>query len=318
MKKMMMDVLMVLAIGFMLAGCSSGSQDDSGPLAQGQKIKTVATTGMIGDLVKNIGGEHVELKVLMGPGVDPHLYKASEGDVAKLQDADIIFYNGLHLEAKMAEIFEGMKGKKRTVAVSDGIPRDQLLSPQEFKGQYDPHVWFDVTLWMKAAQTVKEQLIAHDPKNAESYEKNAEQYLQKMDEVHQYIAQKAASVPERQRVLITAHDAFNYFGRQYGFEVKGLQGISTAAEAGAKDVQDLAQFIADNQIPAIFVESSVPERNIRAVQDAARAKGWEVAIGGSLYSDAMGDEGTFQGTYQGMVSANIDTITSALSEKKAS
>ncbi len=302
----MKNILLLISLVILAAGCGqAGVQDDN-------KLHIVTTTGMIADIAENIAGDYANVEALMGPGVDPHLYKASEGDVQRLQNADIILYNGLHLEAKMAEIFEKMSSSKKTVAVAGGIPKDLLLSPPEFSGQYDPHVWFDVTLWIMAAEKIRDELASFDPQNAEVYQANADAYIQNLQVLHEDVAAKASSVPKEQRVLVAAHDAFNYFGRQYGFEVMGLQGISTASEAGAQDVQNLATLIAERKIKAIFVESSVPERNIRAVQDAVQAKGWDVQIGGSLYSDAMGDKGTFEGTYIGMVTHNIDTIANAL------
>ena len=202
---------------------------------------------------------------------------------------------------------------KRTVAVTDKIDRSLLESPPAFAGNYDPHVWFDVTMWMKTVDQVKETLIEMDPAHADEYEVNAEAYLKELEELNQYVLDQAGTIPADQRVLITAHDAFNYFGRAYGFDVRGLQGISTEAQAGTADVQELASFIAEKQIPAIFVESSVPRRNVEAVQAAVQAKGFDVQIGGSLYSDAMGTAGTPDGTYIGMVRHNIDTIVKALS-----
>jgi manganese/zinc/iron transport system substrate-binding protein len=277
------------------------------------KLNVVTTIGMIWDIARIVGGEHVEVIALMGPGVDPHLYKASEGDVAALQNADVIFYNGLHLEAQMGGVLERMNDiGVQTVAVTDKIDRTLLNAPPEFEGNYDPHVWFDVTLWMKAVEQVEETLTEVDPAHKSDYEANAEAYLKELDSLHHYVLDEANQVPAEQRILITAHDAFNYFGRAYGFEVRGLQGISTEAQAGTADVQALADFIVEKQIPAIFVESSVPQRTIEAVQAAVHAQGFNVAIGGQLYSDAMGSEGTPEGTYIGMVKYNIDTIVSAL------
>lgn len=225
----------------------------------------------------------------------------------------MVFYNGLHLEAQMGDVLERMNefGIK-TVAVTDQIDRALLNSPPEFKGNYDPHVWFDVTLWMKAVEQVRDTLVEIDPDSGAKYEANADEYLAELEELHEYVLDQANTIPTEQRILITAHDAFNYFGRAYGFEVRGLQGISTESQAGTADVQALANFIAEKQIPAIFVESSVPQRNVEAVQAAVQAKGFEVKIGGSLFSDAMGSAGTPEGTYIGMVRHNIDTITSAL------
>ena len=276
-------------------------------------INIVATTGMIADIAKVAGGERVKVKGLMGPGVDPHLYKASAGDVALLSGADLIFYNGLHLEGKMSEIFEQMKKRGiDTVAVTDGIDRSLLDAPPQFQGNYDPHVWFDVTMWMTAVETVRDTLMAKDPENADYYSSNTDAYLKELSALNDYVTEKAMLLPENKRVLITAHDAFSYFGRRYGFEVRGLQGISTVSEAGTQDVQNLAAFIVERRIPAIFVESSVPPKFIEAVQAAVESRGFDVKIGGSLYSDAMGNPGTPDGTYIGMVRHNIDTIVGAL------
>jgi manganese/zinc/iron transport system substrate-binding protein len=260
-----------------------------------------------------VGGEHVKVRGLMGPGVDPHLYKASAGDVALLSGADLIFYNGLHLEGKMSEIFEQMRKRGiDTVAVTDSIDRSLLETPPQFEGNYDPHVWFDVTMWMKAVETVRDTLVTIDPANADDYRANTEAYLTELTALNEYVKSKANLLPEDKRVLITAHDAFSYFGRRYGFEVRGLQGISTVSEAGTQDVQNLAAFIVERKIPAIFVESSVPPKFIEAVQAAVEAKGFDVKVGGSLYSDAMGNPGTPDGNYIGMIRHNIDTIVGAL------
>ena len=306
---MMRDLLLSFSAAafVVLAGCGRREA----PLSERQ-VRVVATTGMIADIARNVGGERVQVTTLMGPGVDPHLYKASEGDVSRLTEADLILYNGLHLEAKMAEVLEQMSGQINTVQVTGGIDESLLLSPPEFEGAHDPHVWFDVTLWMRAVEAVRDALIEMDPGSAALYRANAEEYLAELEELQAYVVEQTARVPEQQRVVITAHDAFNYFGRAYGFEVRGLQGISTATEAGTGDVQALADFIVENEIPAIFVESSVPVRNIEAVQAAVKAKGFEVGIGGELFSDAMGDRGTEEGTYIGMVRHNVDTIVGAL------
>jgi len=276
------------------------------------RVKVIATIGMITDIVARVGGERVAVSGLMGPGVDPHLYKASEGDVTRMAEADIIFYNGLHLEGAMTKVLEQLNRNVRTVAVTEAIDESKLLSPAEFKGAHDPHVWFDVSLWMEAVRSVASSLSEIDSSGRAAYEANADSLLNKLAELHEYVGQQAARIPEERRVLITAHDAFNYFGRAYGFEVKGLQGISTAAEAGTADVQALAILIAERRIPAIFVESSVPPRNIEAVQAAVASRGFQVSIGGELFSDAMGSAGTVEGTYIGMVRHNIDTIVSAL------
>ena len=313
-------VLLLLAL-LLLAGCQKAKEKGSGggdvrPSGDlsGRTIRIVTTIGMITDIVEQVGRERVAVIGLMGPGVDPHLYKASEGDVTRMAEADVIFYGGLHLEGKMTEVFERIRTRIPTVAVTDGIDRARLLRPPEFEGSYDPHVWFDVTLWMKAVERVAETLAGMDPRHAETYRGNAKGYLEKLSELHGYVKARAGEVPEAKRILITAHDAFHYFGRAYGFEVRGLQGISTVAEAGTADIQALAKLIVAKRIPAIFVETSVSPRTIEALREAVRARGFRVEIGGDLYSDAMGDPGTPEGKYIGMVRHNIDTIVSALSK----
>ncbi len=304
--------LIVLLVGI---GCDSKEQPDA-PVAG--KYRVVTTIGMITDIVENVGGDRVEVIGLMGPGVDPHLYKASAGDVQKLNSARLIFYNGLHLESKMADILAKMSGNTKTVAVTDAVDRSLLLTPPEFEGQYDPHLWFDVKLWMNAVGRVRDALSEFDPDNTSAYQSNAQRYFVELAGLHAYVEAQANRVPTEQRVLVTAHDAFNYFGKAYGFEVRGLQGISTATEAGIADVQALATFIAERRIPAIFVESSVSPRSLEAVKAAVKSKGFNVEIGGELFSDAMGNEGTPEGTYIGMVRHNIDTIVKALiGESKA-
>jgi len=304
--------LLITILTVVLLACSSNKEDVNGSSDKGV-INIVATTGMIADMAAVIGGDNVVVKGLMGPGVDPHLYKASAGDVALLSKADVIFYNGLHLEGKMSEIFEQMKSRGiRTVAVTDGVDRSDLLAPPEFKGNYDPHIWFDVTLWMNTVGPVRNMLIEKDPENAPEYNENADSYLAVLAELNEYVKERADSLPEDKRVLITAHDAFNYFGRGYGFEVRGLQGISTESEAGTADVQELAAIIVERRIPAVFVESSVPPRYIEAVQAAVKSKGFDVKVGGELFSDAMGNPGTPEGNYIGMVRHNINTIVDAL------
>ena len=299
-------LLAFILVGVGVAACSPEAKKDDG------RVQVVATIGMIADVAKEVGGEHVEVIALMGPGVDPHLYKASEGDVRRLFRAELIFYNGLHLEARMGEVLEHMGAQVATVAVTEAIDRTRLMAPPEFKGAYDPHVWFDVRMWMDATRAIRDGLVERDPANAAAYRANGERYLGKLAELDRYIRAQAARVPARRRVLITAHDAFNYFGRAYGFRVRGLQGISTASEAGTADVQELARFIAEERIPAVFVESSIPRRTIEAVQAAVRARGFEVAIGGQLFSDALGDPDGPSGTYLGMVRHNIDTVVGAL------
>ncbi|KAB1160731.1 manganese transporter [Tenacibaculum aiptasiae] len=277
------------------------------------KLNVVTTTTMITDLVKNIGGDKIEVNGLMGAGVDPHLYKASEGDVSKLFNADVVIYNGLHLEGKLEEVFEKMKHQnKKTITVSDIIDKSTLIGSEAFASNYDPHIWFDINNWIKITSYVVDKLSVLDSKNAAFYKSNGEEYLNKLKELNQNISAKINELPIDKRILVTAHDAFNYFGRQHKFNVVGLQGLSTATEAGVQDVQKLAKFIIDNDVKAIFVESSVPKRTIEALQEAVKSKGKEVAIGGTLYSDALGNAGTKEGTYIGMYKTNVNTIIDAL------
>lgn len=275
-------------------------------------LQIVATVNFVTDLVQQVGGNRVRVEGLMGAGVDPHLYKASAGDVRKLQQAHLIFYAGLHLEGKMVELLERLP---RAIAVSDAIPRERLIRPPGgFAGQYtyDPHVWFDVTLWKLTVTRVRDALSQIDLAGAAYYRANAEAYGRRLDQLDAFIRQQIAQVPPQQRVMITAHDAFAYFGRRYGLEVRGLQGVSTVSEAGTRDVQQLADFIVQRRIRAVFVESSVPRRALEAVVAAVRARGWNVAVGGQLFSDAAGNPGTPEGTYVGMMEHNVRTIVSGL------
>lgn len=297
-------VLLLLAI----AGCGTDAPM-RGDLGE-RPVRVVATTSMVADLAREVGGDRVQVEGLMGPGVDPHLYNASEGDVGRMTRADLILYNGLHLEGKMADLLVQMDD--RAAAVTDGIARERLLDSPTYPGSYDPHVWMDVALWRDAARAVAERLAALDTAHADGYRRRADAYLARLDSLDQYVHAQVARVPAEQRVLVTAHDAFGYFGRAYGFDVRGLQGISTATEAGTGDVQDLAAFVAERRIPALFVESSVPARSIEAVREAVRARGFDVRIGGHLYSDALGGAGSGAETYEGMIRHNVDTIVGAL------
>lgn len=278
-----------------------------------QKLRVVTTTTLLTDLAKTIGGDSIIVEGLMGAGVDPHLYKASEGDVTKLFQADIVFYGGLHLEGKLVDVFERMhESGKKAFAVSDALDEKTLIHSENFASSHDPHIWFDIANWKKAAEFTSEKLIASDMKNTDFFRKNLNDYLTELDSLDAYIREKIEELPPEKRILVTAHDAFSYFGKAYGFEVVGLQGLSTATEAGVKDVQNLTEFIVKNRIKAIFVESSVPRRTIDALKEAVTARGHEVRIGGSLYSDALGNPGTVEGTYLGMFKFNINTIVNAL------
>ncbi|MFQ5530577.1 MAG: metal ABC transporter solute-binding protein, Zn/Mn family, partial [Gemmatimonadota bacterium] len=296
-------------LGILLAlGCTPGESASSSPGA----LRVAATIGMITDIVGEVGGSRVEVEGLMGPGVDPHLFKASAGDVRTLAGADAIFYNGLHLEAAMAEVLEEMGDRKPTFAVTDGIDRDLLHRSVAFQNNYDPHVWFDVTMWSSAVDQVEAALVQLDPAGAAEFHSNAAALRDTLRVLDTWVRERVTEVPPELRVLITAHDAFEYFGKQYGFDVIGLQGISTASEAGTGDVQRMVDAIIDRRIPAIFVETSVPRRTIEAVQAAVRSRGFEVEIGGSLFSDAMGNPGTPEGRYPGMIRHNVNMIVAAL------
>lgn len=301
----------ILSLSLLLAGCSAPAANTD--TTEDNKLKVVATTTMLADLSTVIGGERVTVDGLMGPGIDPHLYQASAGDVSLMQEADVVVYNGLHLEGKMGEIFENLSGQGSTIiCIEDGLDESKLLAWEVDSSVHDPHIWFDVSLWQDAARTVAEGLSQADPDGKTDYEANLESYLKELDVTDTYIRNRAEELPEAQRVLVTAHDAFQYFGKAYGFEVRGLQGISTDAEAGTADVSVLADFIVERQIKAIFVESSVPPKTIEALQAAVKAKGFDVAIGGELYSDSLGDAESGAGTYILTIKANIDTIVDAL------
>lgn len=306
--KLTIKSFIVLLAAVFVISCS-GKKDT--PIGN-RKIRIVTTTGMIKDAVEHVTGDNAEVIALMGPGVDPHLYKATQGDLEKLTSADIVFYNGLHLEGKMGEVFEKLGRLKPVIAVSKDIPEERLRTIPGFAGTHDPHIWFDVKLWEEAVKAVRGFMVQYDSASATLYEKNAQKYLQEMDSLHTSVKTQLQQIPETQRVLITAHDAFGYFGDAYGIEVRGLQGISTVSEFGLKDVTDLVNFIISRKIKAIFVETSVSQKSINAVVEGCNQKGWQVKIGGSLYSDAMGAAGTPSGNYLGMVSANVNTIVTAL------
>ena len=302
--------LALLTLASSLGGCAA--PEDRGPIAD-RPVQVVATTNIVADLARQIGGARVDVTALMGPGVDPHLYRASEGDVGRMTGADLIAYTGLDLEGKIGEVLEQVEGRGiATVAVAEAIPEDSLAASAVYAGAYDPHVWMSVSLWRSAASELGQALADLDPTHAEHYTERVGSYLTQLDSLDAAVRARIDELAPDARVLVTAHDAFGYFGRAYGFEVYGLQGISTATEAGTRDVQDLATFVAERRIPAMFVESSVSPKAIEAVQAAVRAQGFEVEIGGNLFSDALGAEGTPEGTYVGMIRHNVDTIVGAL------
>ena len=301
MTKRVITILVVIIV----LGCKNNKQDIG-------KLKVVVTTSMLTDLVKNIGGDLIDLQGLMGAGVDPHLYKASEGDVSKLFNADVIFYNGLHLEGKLVAVFEKMEAQKTTVALGEFLAKDGLIGSDYFASNYDPHVWFNIQYFKEFSDKVTSVLSEKDPKNAASFTANNIAFQQELDLLQTRVVDAIASLAPEKRILVTAHDAFNYFGKTYGFKVVGLQGLSTATEAGVQDVQQLSEYIIKNKVKAVFIESSVPRRTIEALEAAVLSKGHQVSIGGSLYSDALGDTGSVEGTYIGMFLYNVKTIVNAL------
>ncbi len=302
----------LLLFSLTLFACSDATGGTADTNFDERPIRVVTTIAQIADAGENIGGEHVVVESLMGPGSDPHLYAATESDTNRLSQADIIFYNGLDLEARMERVLRQLGQQKPVVAVGERVAQARLLDGEDEDEEFDPHIWFDVQLWMQAVEAVRDTLIEVNPERTAVYEANAAAYLAELAALHAYVEAEIGRIPPDRRVLITAHDAFRYFGRAYGLEVLGLQGISTEAEAGTADVQALANFIAENQIPAIFIETSVPDRNIEALQAAVASRGFQVEIGGELFSDAMGTPGTPEGTYIGMVRHNVDTIVGAL------
>ncbi|WP_299217680.1 zinc ABC transporter substrate-binding protein [uncultured Dokdonia sp.] len=304
-----MNIKQILIFLFALSVISCKNETAS----KNKRLQVVTTTSMITDLVKNVGGDLIDIQGLMGAGVDPHLYKASAGDVTKLSNADIIFYNGLHLEGKLVEVFEKMGSATKTqVALGEQLDKSTLIGSDYFASNYDPHVWFNIQYFKEFVGVVVSTLSRKLPQQAEQFKANGNAYLAQLTSLDTEVKAIIETLPKEKRILVTAHDAFNYFGKSYDFNVVGLQGLSTATEAGVQDVQRLSQFIIDNDVKAIFVESSVPRRTIEALQAAVKAKDHEVVIGGSLYSDALGDAGTEEGTYIGMFRYNVNTIVNSL------
>jgi manganese/zinc/iron transport system substrate-binding protein len=279
--------------------------------ASKKQITIVATTSMLADAVRNIVGDSITVYGLMGPGVDPHLYRAKESDVHKLAAADMVIYNGLHLEGKMGQVLEGMNRFTIVCAVAHTLKKEQLRSA-EFDDLYDPHIWFDVSLWIDVVRYIQKQIIALDSEHAEIYTKNGDEYIAQLQQLHAYVQSRVNEIDVSKRILITAHDAFGYFGARYGFEVVGLQGLSTDCDISTRDIQQLADFIVEKRIPTIFVESSIPQRALVAVQNAVQSRGWSVAIGPELYSDALGDEYSGASSYIAMVKHNVDAIIDSL------
>ncbi len=309
MKRSASLIMILLACAAALfAGC--GGQKKSAT-ADG-KVIVVTTIGMIADAVKSVAGDSVTLHGLMGPGVDPHLYKATKGDIDRLNSANIILYNGLNLEAKMAEIFKQMSASKVAVPVGETVPDSLRRHPAQFEGHPDPHIWFDVSLWEMAVREIIATLTKYDTAHTDMYCLNGAAYLDSLRSLDLWVREQISIIPENQRVLVTAHDAFGYFGRAYNIEVQGLQGISTVTEAGLLDMTAMIDMLVQRKIKAVFVESSVPRKAIETVVEGCRSRGHEIVIGGELFSDAMGQAGTPEGTYLGMVRHNVNAIVKAL------
>ena len=281
----------------------------SAALAQ---LTVVATTGMIADTARQIGGDRVEVRALMGPGVDPHAYRQTRSDIVAMTRADLVLWHGLYLEAQMEEFFEDLSRSRNVLAVAEGLPRDLLLAHEDYENRFDPHVWMVPDLWQHVARNVLAALIATDPDNADHFTANAAAFFDELETLSAYSTEALGTVPQDQRVLLTSHDAFNYFGTAYGFEVLGIQGISTESEAGLTRIAQLVDLLVDRNVQAVFVESSVSDRNIRALIEGAAARGHEVRIGGELFSDAMGEPESYEGTYLGMIDHNVTTITLSL------
>lgn len=275
-------------------------------------FKVACTVGMITDVVRQVAGDKAVVEGIIGEGIDPHLYQATRSDIAKLIEADIVFYNGLMLEGKMADALVKVARKRPVFAVTELIDEKLLLEPPHFAGHFDPHVWMDVGLWTRCTDAVAVALAEFDPANAENYRKNFAQYAATLGELDEYARQVLSTIPESSRVLVTAHDAFNYLARAYGLEVKGIQGVSTESEAGIEDINRLVAMLVDRRIKAVFVETSVSDKNVRSLLEGARSHGHDVVIGGKLYSDAMGAPGTYEGTYVGMIDHNVTVIARAL------
>ncbi|MDG5766574.1 zinc ABC transporter substrate-binding protein [Balneolales bacterium ANBcel1] len=300
----MLWVMALIPIALLLSSCDNGeAETDERPFV-------VTTTNLIRDAVERVGGEEIRTVSLMGPGVDPHIYRATPRDFRRMEQADLILYNGHFLEGRLAEILA--RQGERARAVTEQIPSEKLIEASDFGGTYDPHVWFDAELWRLVIDDVAMALSQLQPENAGTFQRRAQEYNAELRELHEYALEQIRRIPEQQRILITAHDAFQYFSRAYGIEVRGLQGLSTATEFGVQDVTRMVSLITERRVPAIFVESSVSTRSIESVIAGVRQRGYEVRIGGTLFSDSMGARGTPEGTYAGMFRHNVDTIVEAL------
>ena len=299
--------LLVLSAGLLAAAALPGAAARAA-----ERLSVVATTGMVADAARQVGGDLIEVRALMGSGIDPHAYRATRSDIAAMDRADLVLWNGLYLEAQLEEFLLRLSARKPVVAVAEAIDPALLHANADYSGRSDPHVWMDPRLWSRAVEAARDALIAARPEHEAAFRANAEAHLARLAALHDYSARVLASVPEERRVLVTAHDAFGYFGVAYGFEVEGVQGISTESEAGLKRIAELVDLLVERRIGAVFVESSVSDRNMRALVEGAAARGHEVIVGAELFSDAMGPEGTWEGTHLGMIDHNVTAIARAL------
>ncbi|MCG8324969.1 MAG: zinc ABC transporter substrate-binding protein [Thiotrichales bacterium] len=310
--KTALRILVLLCVAGLGVACTRDDGDVPGETVGDGPYRIVASVGMVGDIVGNVAGDTAEVSVIMGPGVDPHLYTPTRDDVARMLGADAIFYVGLLLEGRMVDALIAVGRSKPVYAVTQLIDDEHLIEAQ---GHYDPHVWMDVSAWSQAVEAVAQALAEFDPANADDYRRNAEHYQQKLAALHDYGLERIATIPAEagaEPILITSHDAFNYFGKAYGLEVLGIQGLSTVSEAGLQRINELIDLIVANEVPAVFIESTVSPQNIQALIEGARARGHAIEIGGELYSDAMGPSGNYEGTYIGMLDHNITVVTQGL------
>lgn len=278
-------------------------------------IDILCTTGQVAEILQRVGGKHVNITALMEYDVDPHLFNPRHEHVELLAQADAIFYSGLHLEGRMADIFVQRARTQPTYAVTEGIVSrgdERLREPPEFEGMHDPHVWHDVSLWSECVHDVEEILCELDPEHEDDYETNAHEYMDELEELHEFCRAEIAKIPEEARVMVTAHDAFGYFGKAYGLEVFGLKGISSEDEIDLAHQEKIQEMIIRRKIPAVFVESTIAPRAIEALIEPCRAAGWDLKNGGELYADALGKAGSEAATYTGMIKHNVKTIVEAL------
>lgn len=296
---------LVIGLLFFITSCNQNSSSSTKPTV-------TCTTGMIADAVRNLADTAIDVVALMGPGVDPHLYKASQGDLKRLQNAELIVYNGWMLEGKLGEVLKKLARQKPVFALAESLPADKLLAPQDFPGQYDPHIWFDLSLWADAVDELAEELKTQFPELADLIEKNRIHYRDELLKKHEWAKTVMSQIPENQKTLVTAHDAFAYFGRAYGIRVEGLQGISTAGEYGLRDVTKMIDLLVENRVPAVFIESSIPAKSMEALVEGCRARGHQLRLGGELYSDALGEAHSPEGTLIGAFEHNVKTITQNL------